>query len=135
MMECTPESGRCHSVYTLLWCTLQQRGQIYSPYIYCTPICTLWCPALQFLIVHMSYILKKLCFLTVWVLLHVLFSYVKHILRLQKYSGRKIPETVLHTVHCPDTATARNFNFKYKIFCNTVLDKKERTVTDRNYTK
>ncbi len=25
-----------------LWCTLQLRGQIHSPYFYSTPICTLW---------------------------------------------------------------------------------------------
>ncbi len=27
---------------TMLWCMLQLRGQIHSPYLYSTPICTLW---------------------------------------------------------------------------------------------
>ncbi len=27
---------------TKLWCTLQLRGQIHSPYFYSTPVCTLW---------------------------------------------------------------------------------------------
>ncbi len=27
---------------TMLWCKLQVRGQIHSPYFYSTPLCTLW---------------------------------------------------------------------------------------------
>jgi hypothetical protein len=41
--------GACPPPFTLLpsqaklWCTLQLRGQIYSPYFSSIPICTLWC--------------------------------------------------------------------------------------------
>ncbi len=59
----------------------------------------------------------------------------KHIL----YYGSKstVAEKPLqqYYIHCPDTERPRNFKIKYTIFCKTVLDKKERTVPERNNNK
>ncbi len=116
----------------VVYATTERADKLPLFLLYSYTVCTLWCPALQFLIVHSSYIWKNIPFFNSAGIITCVQLCEKHILRLQKYCNRKIPETALR---CPDTETPRNFHFKYTVFCNTVLDKKERTVLERNNNK